>query len=153
MKRKQYRGVEKRKFIRLEIPLQVTVFIIPEDEVAGGQKSIAVKSKDLSEKGICIETRHIEIDGVHMLSGSPGAQKNRLALEIKLIPDEKPIKAIGEVCWYDLSRETEEFMFQVGVVFISFESNGKEALKSFLKCQNISRGNFLQRFINRFRLV
>jgi hypothetical protein len=98
MRRTGHRGVQKRKFFRLEIPLQVKVTIITEDKVPGGQTSVIVKSRNISEEGICIETRQVEIDGVHMLSGSPGAQKNRLDLELELYGTEKTLKIIGEVC-------------------------------------------------------
>ena len=148
MRRTGHRGVQKRKFFRLEIPLQVKVTIITEDKVPGGQTSIIVKSRNISEEGICIETRQVEIDGVHMLSGSPGAQKNRLDLELDLYGTEKTLKIIGEVCWYDLAPESENFMFQVGIVFLNIDAEKKSQLKSFLKNQRPRKGGFLRRFFN-----
>ena len=127
-----HRGVEKRRFLRLELPLQVTLTIISDEPAAGGPKPIRVKSRNISEQGICIETRKIEIDGVHMLSGSPGAQKNRIDMVIDLYGIEKTIQVTGEVCWYDLSPESENFMFQVGIVFLNIDAEKKALLKSFL---------------------
>jgi len=143
-----HRGVEKRRFLRLDAPLQVTLTILSEDRVPGGAKPISVKSRNISEQGICIETRQIEIDGVHMLSGSPGAQKNRLDLAIDLYDIEKTIKIIGEVCWYDLSPESEKFMFQVGIVFLDINSQDKDLLKNFLKNHQPRRDSFLRRFFS-----
>jgi len=116
--------------------------------VPGGQTSVIVKSRNISEEGICIETRQVEIDGVHMLSGSPGAQKNRLDLELELYGTEKTLKIIGEVCWYDLAPESENFMFQVGIVFLNFDAEKKSLLKSFLKNQRPLKRGFLRRFFN-----
>lgn len=143
-----HRGVEKRRFLRLESPLQVTLTIISEDRVPGGPKPINVKSRNISEQGICIETRQIEIDGVHMLSGSPGAQKNRVYLAIELYDVEKTIKGIGEVCWYDLSPESENFLFQVGIVFLDINAQDKDLLRNFLKNHQPRREGFLRRFFS-----
>ena len=143
-----HRGVEKRRFLRIEVPLQVTITILSEDRVPGGPKPLSVKSRNISEQGICIETRQIEIDGVHMLSGSPGAQKNRLDLAIDLYDIEKTIKVIGEVCWYDLSPESEDFMFQMGIVFLEINAQDKKLLKNFLKNHQPPRESFLRRFFN-----
>jgi hypothetical protein len=143
-----HRGVEKRKFLRLELPLPVTLIIISDDQVAGGPKPIRVKSRNISEQGMCIETRQIEIDGVHMLSGSPGAQKNRLDLAIELYGIEKTIKVIGEVCWYDLSPESEKFMFQVGIVFLDISQEDKALLKNFIKNNQPPRDGFFRRIFS-----
>ena len=143
-----HRGVEKRRFLRLELPLTVTLTIISEDRVPGGPKPLMVKSRDISEQGICIESRQIEIDGVHMLSGSPGAQKNRLDLAIEFYDIEKTIKVVGEVCWYDLSPESEKFMFQVGIVFLDINAQDKDLLKNFLRDHQPPRKGFLQRFFS-----
>jgi hypothetical protein len=148
MLRSGHRGVEKRRFLRLEIPLQVTLTILSEDLVPGGARPIRVKSRNISGQGICIETRQIEIDGVHMLSGSPGAQKNRLDLTIELYDIEKTIQVTGEVCWYDLSPESENFMFQVGIVFLDMNSQDKDLLKSFLKNHQPPRKGFLRRIFS-----
>ncbi len=127
------KGVEKRKFFRLELPLQVTVRILTEEGVPGGIRPLKLKSNNISEQGICLETRQIVVDSVNILSGSPGARENLLNMEIELVPGEEPVVVIGEVCWYDVLRETEEFMYQVGVVFLEFEGHAKERIKLFLK--------------------
>jgi len=143
-----HRGVEKRRFLRLEAPLQVRLTIISEEQVPGGPRTIEVKSRNLSEQGICIETRQIEVDGVHMLSGSPGAQKNRLDMAIELYDIEKTIQVTGEVCWYDLLPESENFMFQVGIVFLDIKPQDKDQLKNFLKKHQPRRNGFLRRLFN-----
>ncbi len=147
MEIKKYRGIERRKFLRLEVPVQVKVTIMADDEMLGGPKTLSAKSRNISMEGICIETRQVEIDGVHILSGSPRSEKNQLQLQIDLSPEEKPIEVLGEVCWYDLSSETEEFMFQVGIVFLNITADAKKTLKNYLKAHSKPGGNIFTRII------
>lgn len=129
----KHKGVEKRKFQRLEVPLNVTLKVLTDEEVPGGIKPLILKSNDISMEGICLETKDIVIDNVNILSGSPGARENLLEMEVELIPGEGPLKAIGEVCWYDVARDTAEFMYQVGVVFVEIKGKGKDQLGRFVK--------------------
>ena len=133
MEKVKSKGVEKRKFLRLDIPLNITIKILTEEKMLKEVQPLKVQSRNISRQGICVETKHIVIDSVNMLSGSPGARENLLEMEIELIPGEVPVKAMGEVCWYDVSRDTEKFMYQVGIVFLEIKDSGKEQLESFLK--------------------
>ncbi|MCX8043610.1 MAG: PilZ domain-containing protein [Desulfobacterota bacterium] len=127
------KGVEKRKFQRLEVPLQVTVTIISAEEKLADKGPMVMKSRNISQEGICLETQHIDADGLNLLTGPPGARDNRLQMEIELFPDEEPFRALGEVCWYDIARDAPEFMYQVGIEFISIHGGGKKQLERFLK--------------------
>jgi hypothetical protein len=149
MSKKKFAGVERRKFQRLEIPLKVHVTILTDEEVPGGPRTLEARSRNISQTGICIETRQIEVDGVPMLSGSPGSVINRLDLTIELYPEQKPLKVVGEVCWYDLSDESEQFMFKVGIIFLEFESNGEMILQNFLKSLEKKKGGFFARLLGR----
>ena len=133
MKKVKSRGVEKRKFLRLDIPLNITIKVLTDEKMLGEVKPLKVQSRNISRQGICVETKQIVVDSVNMLSGSPGARENLLDMEFELIPGEVPVKAMGEVCWYDVSRETEEFMYQVGIVFLEIEGSGEEQIEIFLK--------------------
>jgi len=139
------KGVEKRKFHRLEIPLEVNIEIITEEELLKGLSPLKMKSCNISPEGICLETRNLEMDGINLLSGRPGARDNRLHLEIELISGENPFKAIGQVCWYDISRESPEFMYQVGIEFVEIEGKGKEQLHRFLKTNKKNHKGFFQK--------
>ena len=141
------RGVEKRKFTRLDIPLDITIKVITEEELPGGVSPLKVQSSNISQRGICIETSQIVVGSVNMLSGSPGVRENLLDMQIELVPGETPFKAIGEVCWYDVSRDTEEFMYQVGIVFIEVQDSEEEKIKRFLKDHKKSKG-FLGRLLS-----
>lgn len=136
------KGVEKRKFQRLDVPLNVTVKVITEDEMLREIKPQRVLSHNVSPQGICLETAQIVIDSVNMLSGSPGSRENYLELEIELKPGEPPVHVCGDVCWYDVARDTEEFMYQVGIVFTSFRDDARQRLAAFLKSSKKERGIF-----------
>ena len=149
MKKVKYRGVEKRKFRRLDCPVEVRVTIVVEEEDLSSPKSLIASSKNISMEGICLETRQVEVDGVHILTGSPGSPKNRLDMEIDLYPPEKPFKVSGEVCWYDLAKDTEEFIFEVGIVFINMDAAAKETLKKFISTKAVGGKGFLKSFFNK----
>jgi hypothetical protein len=125
--------LEKRKFQRLEFPLEVTVEIVSAQEVPKGLPRMHIKSRNISKGGICLETKSIEVNGVNLLSGLPFARENRLHLNIELIPEEPPLMAIGEVRWYDIARDIPEFICRLGVAFIEINDDGKDQLARFLK--------------------
>lgn len=138
-------GVEKRKFQRLEIPLTVTVEIISTEELLQRLPPMAMQCRNVSPDGICLETRSIEADGVNLLSGPPGARENRLRLAIEIEPGEEPLQAIGEVCWYDISRDVPVFMYQIGVAFTEFEADDRQRLARFLKAHKKSGNGILRK--------
>jgi c-di-GMP-binding flagellar brake protein YcgR len=146
----KHKGVEKRKFQRLEIPLNVTLKIITEEEALNRISPLMLKSRDISKDGISLETLDIVVDNINILSGSPGARENLLDMAIELTEGEVPIKAIGEVCWYDLARDSEEFMYQVGVVFIKIDEKDKEQLEIFLKKHKKNK-DFLSKIFSSFK--
>jgi hypothetical protein len=127
--------LEKRKFQRLEFPLEVMVEIVSVQAVPKDLPQLHIKSRNISKGGICLETKSIEVDGVNLLSGHPFARKNRLQLSIKLIPEEPPLMATGEVRWYDIARDIPEFICRLGVAFIEIKDGGKDQLARFLKKQ------------------
>jgi hypothetical protein len=135
-------GLEKRKFQRLEFPLEVTVEIVSAQEVPKGLPRLHIKSRNISKGGICLETKSIVVDGVNLLSGRPFARENRLYLSIELIPNEPPLMATGEVQWYDAARDIPEFICRLGVAFIEIKDGGKDQLAKFLKKHQNNKGYF-----------
>jgi hypothetical protein len=126
-------GLEKRKFQRLESPLEVTVDIVPAQVMPKELPRLHIKSRNISKNGICLEAKSIEMDGFNMLSGFPFARENRLHLSMELFPEEPPLRATGEVRWYDIVRDMAESICQLGVAFIEIEEAGKDRLARFLK--------------------
>src|SRR4030067_1043125 len=107
-------GLERRKLQRLDYSLEVAVEIVTNDEVPRVLPPLHLKSRNISKAGICVETKVLEIHGINFLAGSPYARENRLHMEIKLVPEEPPFHAIGEVRWYDSARDPAEFTYQLG---------------------------------------
>jgi len=138
----KHKGVEKRRFQRLEIPLDIVVKVITPEEVLGEGKAINLKSHDISMEGVSLEARDIVVDNVNILSGSPGARENMLDMQIVLDSAEDPVQAVGEVCWYDIMRGHDEFMYQIGVVFVKIDNKDLQQLKNFLKDKAPAPGFF-----------
>jgi hypothetical protein len=141
-----YDGLEKRKFQRLECPLEVTVKIVPIKEVPNNIHPLHIKSRNISEGGICIEINPIEVEGINLLSGHPFAGEHRIGMNIELIPNEPLFEATGEIRWYDIPRDMPEYIYQVGIAFIDIKNNGKEQLLRFLKTHKSNRGYFHKLF-------
>ena len=131
-------GLEKRKFQRLECPLEGTVKIVPVKKVSNDPPLMHIQSRNISKGGICLETKAIEVEGINLLSGLPFARKHHLHMNIELVPNEQLFEAIGEVRWYDISHDIPEYIYRVGVAFIDIKNNGKEQLLRFLKNHKIS---------------
>ena len=125
--------LEKRKFQRLEFPLEVKIEIVSARGIPKGLPLMHIQSRNISKGGICLETKSIEVDDVNLMSGHPFARENRLHLNIELIPGEPPFMATGEVRWYDIARDIPEFICQLGVAFIEIKDSGKNQLERFLK--------------------
>ena len=137
-------GLEKRKFQRLECPLEGTIKIVPIKEVPNNLPPLHIKSRNISENGICLEIKPIEVEGINLPSGLPFAREHRIYMNIELIPNEQLFEAIGEIRWYDISRD--EYIYQVGVAFIGIKNNGKEQLIRFLKTLKSNKGYFHKLF-------
>jgi hypothetical protein len=138
-------GLEKRKFQRLQFPIEVTAEIVTVEEKPIGRPSLHIQSRNISKTGICLETT-AWVDGVNLLSGSPWARENRLYLKIDLIPDEPPFTAIGEVRWYDIVRDAPESLYQIGIEFMDIKDKGKDQLHRFLKSHKTSSRFFQKLF-------
>jgi hypothetical protein len=139
-------GLEKRKFHRLEFPIEVTAEIVTAAEVPRGLPLLHLASRNISRAGICLETTSLEIEGVHLLSGAPYARENRLHMTIELIPEEPQFTAIGEVRWYDVARGTTECLYQIGIEFLDIKGQGKDQLLRFLKSHKNNKGLFHKLF-------
>lgn len=139
-------GLEKRKFQRLHVPIDVTAEIATVAQPPRGLTKLHIQSRNISKTGICLETMPLEIDGVNLLSGPPCARENRLQLKIELIPEEPPFMAVGEVRWYDVVRDATENVYQVGIEFIEIKDRGQDQLARFLKSHKTGDGFFHRLF-------
>jgi hypothetical protein len=138
--------LNKRKFQRLELPLEVTVEIVSAQEAPKGLPILHVKSRNISINGICLETKSVEVNGVNLLSGRPFARENLLHLSIELIPEEPPLMVTGVVQWYDVARDIPEFICRLGVVFIEIKDGDKDQLAIFLKKYQKNKGSLKKLF-------
>ncbi|HOG16509.1 MAG TPA: PilZ domain-containing protein [Syntrophales bacterium] len=134
------RGIEKRKFHRLDVPLAVCVDVESSEDLPARVPSFQTESRNISRNGICLETRFVEVGGVHLLAGPPGARENRLHMKISLFPEEPPFLVTGEVCWYDVDCEVDENIYRLGVEFLDIAEQGKGQLLRFLKIHKNREG-------------
>jgi len=95
-------------------------------------RTMQAKTKSISISGVSLGTNTVQVEGLHICSSISGMAKNKLKLEIDLPSNYKTITPIGEVCWYDLTPESEEYLYNVGVSFIELTEEDSEVLKKFI---------------------
>lgn len=126
-------GIDRRKFKRLDIALDVIVSIEEDDKRTGLPEKMQATCCNLSLQGLCLETTDLANGAVKLLSGPAGARDYTLALEIGLTPQDAPLQVRGQVCWYNVDHMALHFTYQVGVEFIGLSSEGRATLKQFLQ--------------------
>jgi hypothetical protein len=128
---KGWRGVERRKFLRLKSPLPVSFNLYHVLSRRETSMRVGGMISNVSLEGICLETNVVLIDGSHLFSEAMTEEK-RLRLEIDLPAESERITAIGKVIWYDLSSSGSPYRFQAGVYLTEMDGNSQTVWKRFL---------------------
>ncbi|MFQ6079721.1 MAG: PilZ domain-containing protein [Thermodesulfobacteriota bacterium] len=128
---KAWRGVERRKLLRLKSPLPVrfSLYHVPGRREAS--RRLGGMISNVSVEGICLETNVVLVDGSHVFSEAMGEEK-RLRMEIDLPPESERITAMGKVIWYDLGSSGSPYRFRAGVYLTEMDGNSTEIWKQFL---------------------
>jgi hypothetical protein len=128
---KGWRGVERRRFLRLKSPLPVWFNL--HHVLSRRETSMRVEGmiSNVSFEGICLETNVVLVDGSHLFSEAMTEEK-RLRLEIDLPAESETITAIGKVVWYDLNSSGSPYRFQAGVYLTEMDGNSQKIWEQFL---------------------
>ena len=125
--------IEKRVYSRVDTNLDTKFVIVYKNvEETISSRMVQAKISNISINGACLVTNVVQVDGHHISSSASGLGKNKLKIEIELLPDLKTITPMGEVLWYNLSPEEGEYQYNVGVSFVELSKEDKEALKKFI---------------------
>jgi len=128
---KGWRGVERRKLLRLKSPLPVWFNLYHVLGRHEASRRLGGMISNVSLKGICLETNVVLVDGSHIFSEAMGEEK-RLRVEIDLPPESERITAMGKVVWYDLSSSSSPYRFRAGVYLTDMDGNSTEIWQRFL---------------------
>lgn len=132
-KKLKYERIDKRKYVRMNTALDTRFAIISQGTDRDiFSRTMPAKTKSISISGVSLGTNTVQVEGLHICSSISGMAKNKLKLEIDLPSNYKTITPIGEVCWYDLTPESEEYLYNVGVSFIELSKEDSEVLKEFI---------------------
>ena len=126
-------GLHKRRCKRLDIVLDVAVHIDANDKKTSLPENLTASCRNLSIHGLCLETSQLADGAVKLLSGRPGERDYTLTLEIILQPQEAPFQARGEVCWYNVDHNAQDFIYQLGVEFVEISPAARKMLKRFIR--------------------
>lgn len=137
-------GIDKRKFKRLDVALDVDVRIeAVEGASTGLPESLRATCRNLSLQGLCLETSCLADGAARLLSGRPGEREYNLLLEI-LLEQDCPLEARGEVCWYNLDHAALNFIYQIGIEFVDLTPQSRSRLKRFIRTHCRSGGLVLR---------
>lgn len=130
-KKISYRGIERRKFRRLNTPMPVR-FSLLEDQVSElCPRAMVGRTRDVSPEGLCLETNTVMCDGTHILAEAMGHEK-RLLMAIAISDSDDPWEVFGRVIWYDLAPEGSDHRFRAGVSFIELSKEARKKWRGFL---------------------
>ncbi|MFH1625646.1 MAG: PilZ domain-containing protein, partial [Pseudomonadota bacterium] len=105
----------------------------------------------ISTNGACLRTNVVQVDGLHICSSISGLDKNKLKIEVDLPSGFGSITVLGEVSWYDLTPENDEYLYNVGVSFAELSEDNREALKRYvtkLRKERKTRLGFLRKWFS-----
>ncbi len=128
---KRWRGVERRKLLRLNSPLPVQFNLY---HVLGRRETsrwLEGMISNVSFGGICLETNVVLVDGSHIFSEAMTEEK-RIKMEIDLPPESERMTAMGKVIWYDLSSSGSPYRFRAGIYLTEMDGKSKEIWSRFL---------------------
>ena len=89
------------------------------------------RTRDVSDKGLCLETNTVIREGVHILAEAMEVEK-RLLLTVEIPESEYPVDALGQVIWYDLAPTDSDFRFRAGVLFTELEEDVRKTWHRFI---------------------
>jgi len=135
-------GIKRKQLKRLNIQLRVKVTF----EINGGRREDCLKSRNISQTGICLDADQDQIEALNILANFDRREPPVLHLEIALPNENEPVKFKGSVCWYDISFDKSSFRYQIGVVFIEPGQKEYRILKNFLKNTRENHGFFRRIF-------
>ena len=109
--------IEKRKFIRLKAPIGVAYKLVKKNV---RPRTYASFSKDIGGGGVRIFVKE------ELRSG------DLLELQIRIPHLEEPIRAIGEVMWYAVSKDRANETREAGVRFRDIDPGDLHAILEFV---------------------
>ncbi len=122
---------ERRKQGRVPAELKVWFRILDYKRPQISSRRLEGSVLDISANGLCIGTRVVFIDGLHVFP--PGCHTNKLDIELDLDPDLPPLKAVGEVVWYRKAQDHPTgWIFKIGVSW-NLSQADEEMIRTFLK--------------------
>lgn len=142
MAKKSLFGIQRKQLKRLNIQLTVKAGF----EINGTAGEVYLKSRNISQSGICLEADQGQVEALNILSNTGTASPPVLHLEIELPNEQTPVKFKGNVCWYDISAEKSPYSYQIGIAFIEQGQKEYRILKNFLKKNRENHGFFKRIF-------
>jgi hypothetical protein len=126
---------ERRKQDRASANLTARFKIVDGKDSTVRSRVVEGRVLDISGDGLCIGTNTVQIDGLHIFH--PGSTyKNKIEVEVELVPDQIPLTTVAEVIWYKRVEKGEGWIYKLGVNWESLTESERKTLKDFLKAKD-----------------
>ena len=144
--------IEKRKLKRIKTELNTRYKILSEDienEMPSvTSREIQAKTDSLSLNGALLRTNVVRSDGLHIALSNSGLCKNKLDIEFDLPTCSRTLHVVGEVSWYDLTSENDQFHYNVGVLFKELSKEDRDFLKKFIRKEEKHNLSFIRKWFS-----
>ena len=122
----RFNGLERRRFIRMYIPLQLKFRIIDEEDTKESSKIYNATIKDISINALCMELSGLHKEAWNRIRSG----QDKLELEINLPDESGLVKVSGESLRL---AEDGGLLYYVGVIFTRIPEEDKTKLLQFIK--------------------
>jgi len=149
MKKKGW-DIKRRKFTRLDLPVQLSIKFLG---VARNAKPVNTESVNVSIEGFLIELKVILKDGSLLIQ--EGGESIKLIpylvlnekvveLDITMPPKDEKIRARGRIIWYDFGSGESTYYFMAGIFLEEMGTEEKKKWDEFIKKQKPETGLHLK---------
>ena len=119
MKRPKDRLIERRKYIRLDAPVEI-IYTVP-----GNAKVHTTTTKNISADGLRLETREKDI-----------GESDVVEIKLNITGAVNPVHAKGKIVWKRKLSLEDAAPFDMGISFTVIEEDNKNTFLKFL-CDNL----------------
>jgi len=135
--------IERREFVRMEIPLNANISIVDQEKVLKKDISKDGVICNLSMTGACLELDPPAKSPMNTGYDSLFEFKNKMKLKIELFDESKTVEVIAESHWYHIKSQKGKRRLYVGVSFLGMTKSDQSSLGFFLA--SIENGTFFMK--------
>lgn len=124
---KEYKGIERRKYIRLKSVFPVEFKLMSPDGKSPISELLQGYTADVSKGGILLRVNNIKPELCRIIE----EKSAKLLLDINIPLGLRPVKALSSVAWTDAFREDDRTSCRIGLSFEKIDDKDRERLVGY----------------------